>query len=210
MVIINESALYKFIMRSNKPLAESFQEFVCEDILPSIRKKGIYKLENESKFALQRPIKHLFNLTEIDIEAEIISLNYDWSLYTNDCVLYIAYIGQGYIKLGFSDCRIIERELKHTGCESQFEQFRMLKVFVISGKEVEDKMKKLLKIYNVIFNKQTEIYKPPGTLAQFIQIIETLLRDNDLKMSLELATKEIMELKLKYSELEKKMLENKF
>ena len=86
----------------------------------------------------------------------------------------------------------------------------MLKVFVISGKEVEDKMKKLLKIYNVIFNKQTEIYKPPGTLAQFIQIIETLLRDNDLKMSLELATKEIMELKLKYSELEKKMLENKF
>ena len=38
MRIINEAGLYKLIMRSNKPIAQKFQEAVCEDILPSIRK----------------------------------------------------------------------------------------------------------------------------------------------------------------------------
>jgi prophage antirepressor-like protein len=45
MRIINEAGLYKLIMRSNKPIAQKFQEFVCEEILPSIRKKGEFKLQ---------------------------------------------------------------------------------------------------------------------------------------------------------------------
>ena len=45
MKIISEPAVYKLIMRSNKPIAQKFQEVVCEEILPSIRKKGEYKLE---------------------------------------------------------------------------------------------------------------------------------------------------------------------
>jgi len=40
MNIINEPALYKLIIRSNKPIAQPFQEYVCEEILPSLRKKG--------------------------------------------------------------------------------------------------------------------------------------------------------------------------
>ena len=40
MSVINEAGLYKLIMRSNKPIAEKFQEYVCEEILPSIRKTG--------------------------------------------------------------------------------------------------------------------------------------------------------------------------
>ena len=46
MRIINESGLYKLIMRSNKPIAQKFQEVVCEDILPSLRKKGEYKIQS--------------------------------------------------------------------------------------------------------------------------------------------------------------------
>jgi prophage antirepressor-like protein len=45
MIIINEAGLYKLIMRSNKPIAQKFQEVVCEEILPSIRKKGEFKLQ---------------------------------------------------------------------------------------------------------------------------------------------------------------------
>ena len=45
MSIINESALYRMIMRSNKLIAEKFQNCVCEEILPSIRKTGEYKLK---------------------------------------------------------------------------------------------------------------------------------------------------------------------
>ena len=46
MTIINECGLYKIIMRSNKPNAEKFQEVVCEEILPSLRKKGEYKIQS--------------------------------------------------------------------------------------------------------------------------------------------------------------------
>ena len=45
MVTINEAALYKLIMRSRKPVAQKFQEFVCEVILPTIRKTGEFKLQ---------------------------------------------------------------------------------------------------------------------------------------------------------------------
>jgi len=43
--VVNEAGLYKIIMRSNKPIAQPFQEFVCEEILPSIRKTGEYKYQ---------------------------------------------------------------------------------------------------------------------------------------------------------------------
>ena len=46
MNIINEAGLYKLIMRSNKPIAQKFQEVVCEDILPSLRKKGEYQIQS--------------------------------------------------------------------------------------------------------------------------------------------------------------------
>jgi prophage antirepressor-like protein len=45
MILINEAAVYRLIMRSNKPIAQKFQEVVCGEILPSIRKKGEFKLK---------------------------------------------------------------------------------------------------------------------------------------------------------------------
>jgi len=48
--VVNEAGLYKIIMRSNKPIAQPFQEFVCEEILPSIRKTVEYKYQKISLF----------------------------------------------------------------------------------------------------------------------------------------------------------------
>jgi prophage antirepressor-like protein len=45
MLVVNESGLYKLIMRSTKPIAQKFQEWVCEEVLPSIRKKGEFVLQ---------------------------------------------------------------------------------------------------------------------------------------------------------------------
>jgi len=45
MNCISEAGLYRLIMRSNKPIAQKFQEVVCEEILPSIRKTGEFKLK---------------------------------------------------------------------------------------------------------------------------------------------------------------------
>ena len=49
MLYVNESGLYKLIMKSKKPIAQKFQEWICEEILPSIRKTGSYTLESLKK-----------------------------------------------------------------------------------------------------------------------------------------------------------------
>lgn len=41
---ISELNFYKLIMRSDKPQAEPFQDWVCGDVLPAIRKDGGYQL----------------------------------------------------------------------------------------------------------------------------------------------------------------------
>lgn len=43
-IFINEQNLYKVIMRSDKPQAEPFQDWVCGEVLPTIRKTGGYSL----------------------------------------------------------------------------------------------------------------------------------------------------------------------
>jgi prophage antirepressor-like protein len=42
LVYISEQNLYKVIMRSNKPQAEPFQDWVCGEVLPTIRRTGGY------------------------------------------------------------------------------------------------------------------------------------------------------------------------
>lgn len=46
MIIVSESGLYKLIFKSRKPEAEKFQDWVTEDVLPSIRKTGKYSISN--------------------------------------------------------------------------------------------------------------------------------------------------------------------
>lgn len=47
-IFVNEQNLYKVIMRSDKPQAEPFQDWVCGDVLPSIRRTGGYIATNSS------------------------------------------------------------------------------------------------------------------------------------------------------------------
>ena len=42
VTLISESGLYKLIMRSDKPQAKPFQDWVTKEVLPSIRKTGAY------------------------------------------------------------------------------------------------------------------------------------------------------------------------
>lgn len=51
MIYINEANLYKCIFQSRKPEAEKFQDWVYEEVLPSIRKHGGYIVANEDDTA---------------------------------------------------------------------------------------------------------------------------------------------------------------
>ena len=46
MAYIDERNLYRLIMRSKLPSAEKFQDWVCGEVLPSIRKTGKYATKN--------------------------------------------------------------------------------------------------------------------------------------------------------------------
>lgn len=50
ITIISESGLYKLVLRSDKPEAKPFQDWVTQVVLPAIRKDGAYVSgeENES------------------------------------------------------------------------------------------------------------------------------------------------------------------
>ncbi|WP_321448341.1 BRO family protein [uncultured Cohaesibacter sp.] len=44
MMCVSESGLYKLVMRSDKPQAKKFQDWVTRDVLPTIRKTGQYNV----------------------------------------------------------------------------------------------------------------------------------------------------------------------
>lgn len=43
--LISEPGLYKLIMRSDKPVARPFQDWVTREVLPAIRKTGEFKMQ---------------------------------------------------------------------------------------------------------------------------------------------------------------------
>lgn len=46
---LTEPQIYKLIMRSNAKNAEAFQDWVCGEVLPSIRKNGSYTIQQQFK-----------------------------------------------------------------------------------------------------------------------------------------------------------------
>jgi prophage antirepressor-like protein len=42
VIFINEAGLYRLIFRSQKPNAEAFATWICETVLPSIRRNGFF------------------------------------------------------------------------------------------------------------------------------------------------------------------------
>ena len=100
LLIIPESDVYALIFRSNLPKAEDFRRWVCEEVLPSIRKTGSYSIggiavpnfsnpaeaarawadEYEKRVAAQKVIEEQAQT----IEAQEIALgdNRDWKAVT--------------------------------------------------------------------------------------------------------------------------------
>lgn len=93
-VLINEAGLYKLVMRSELESAEKFSDWVCGDVLTSIRKTGSYSIQNprpilsgnEVKLigAMAEDIQSLFAVKRgialcqaIDLVGKNLNLNFD-------------------------------------------------------------------------------------------------------------------------------------
>lgn len=68
VVLVSESGLYKLIMRSDKPEARRFQDWVTRDVLPAIRKDGAY-IMGEEKVATGEMDEDAFVLKAIEIPS---------------------------------------------------------------------------------------------------------------------------------------------
>lgn len=67
-LIISEPGLYKLIMRSRKPEAKEFKRWVTHEVLPSIRKHGIYATETTIDQILTNPDFGIRLLTDLKEE----------------------------------------------------------------------------------------------------------------------------------------------
>lgn len=77
MVYINEPNLYRLIIKSRKTEAEKFEEWVMEEVLPSIRKTGSYATDKLSTKEERKPLVKAVNML-----VDKSNLNYDeaWNL----------------------------------------------------------------------------------------------------------------------------------
>jgi len=56
LVVISEAGLYRLVMRSDKPDARVFQNWVTDEVLPAIRKTGRYALADHGREAMPLPM----------------------------------------------------------------------------------------------------------------------------------------------------------
>lgn len=98
MTVINESGMYSAILGSNLPNAKKFKHWITSEVLPSIRKTGIYNLPQISYAESLRLLADKVEENE-RLKLEVVQMNdkiaemqpkasyYDEILATNDTVL---------------------------------------------------------------------------------------------------------------------------
>jgi prophage antirepressor-like protein len=69
-LIINESGLYNVILRSDKPEAKKFKKWVTSEVLPTIRKNGVYMTPTKIEEFLSNPDTLIKVATEWKAERE--------------------------------------------------------------------------------------------------------------------------------------------
>ena len=75
--LINESGLYRLANRSNKQIALEFQDWICEIVIPSIRKYGVYRIIKEKDDKINELINKIDNQTNqiTNLGNQIINLS---------------------------------------------------------------------------------------------------------------------------------------
>ena len=81
MTFTTESGLYKLIMQSRKPEAQAFKDWICEEVLPSIRKTGTYSVKPVDSYQIEDPIERAQRWIE-EQKEKILLLNENKNLKT--------------------------------------------------------------------------------------------------------------------------------
>lgn len=70
MIIINESGLYSLVLSSKLPRAKAFKRWVTSEVIPSIRKRGVYATPQAAEQMLKDPDVMIRALQELKAERQ--------------------------------------------------------------------------------------------------------------------------------------------
>ena len=151
-VYVSEPGLYALIMKSRTSFAETFQDFVYEQILPSIRKKGRFQLEQQLQHQAQ-----VINQKDVQLEQQkhlVLRLNemlIDSSSLPKTQVVYIAtsslYANQNTFKVGGVESldKLESRLCTYNSRSSSGDPFYYTAWFLVhSYREIENRLKDLI------------------------------------------------------------------
>ena len=69
-MLVSESGLYKIAMRSRKPVAEAFKNWIARDVIPTLRKTGTYSLAGKVVDGKELPHDYLSALKALVVAEE--------------------------------------------------------------------------------------------------------------------------------------------
>lgn len=126
ITIINESNLYKTIFQSRKSEAEQFTEWVTSEVLPDIRKHGLYMTDNLLEKTINDPSFLIKILEEYKQEKEKVKmLVHAGKLYTSTEIAK---------ELGFNSAMVLNKDL-----EDKKIQYKVNKTWVLVSKYADKK-----------------------------------------------------------------------
>ena len=137
VTFLTEKGLYKVLFRSRKPIAQKFQNWVCE-VIKEIRLKGIYKMQTEITKAIEEKNEAIEEKNKIR-EKTLID-NFPSNV---QCVYYgtienKSEKGERLIKFGNSNC-LKNRIYKH---KKTYQNFRLINAFKVENKlQIENAIK---------------------------------------------------------------------
>ncbi len=125
---LTEKGLYKILFKSRKPIAEKFQNWVC-DIIKEIRINGFYELKKENDLKLLELENTISKQPALEKEKVLLK-----QFSQNDSVVYIIKVktlekGQYIIKIGESRKGIQSRYIAH---KSNYDECLLLDCFAVN------------------------------------------------------------------------------
>jgi len=180
-VYVSEPGLYALIMKSRTSFAETFQDFVYEQILPSIRKKGRFQLEQQLQHQAQVIEQNQQQLEQKDQQLEqkdqlLLRLNemlIDSTALPKTQVVYIAtspnYAQQNRFKVGGVEklSKLKSRLAVYNSRSANGDVFYFSDWYLVHNyKEIETRLKDLLGRFRD--NKAKEIYVLHYTKLKYI------------------------------------------
>ena len=144
VTFLTEKGLYKVLFRSRKPIAQKFQNWVCE-VIKEIRLKGIYKMQTEINKAIEEKNEAIEEKNEaIEVKNEIREKTLIEHFPSNMQCVYYGTIdnnsekGERLIKFGNSN-NLKNRIYNH---KNTYDNFRLINAFKVENKlQIENAIK---------------------------------------------------------------------